>query len=144
MHATVRIEVRNVLKIAIAVALLAVVPAIAIAAGTNQVWAINCGREQYKPAKIVLSCGDAGIWLGKLTWSSWNRSTAVATGSYNENTCTPTCSAGHTVSRPVDVKLSRPKACPGRAHPAFRAAAFTFPSGSPPNAYHRFTFACPY
>jgi hypothetical protein len=56
----------------------------------------------------------------------------------------PTCSAGAVISRPVTVTLSRPKACPGRIHPAFGRATFTFPSGTPPYAYHRFTFRCPF
>ena len=133
---------RNALRIAIVVALLGV-PAVA-SAGSHQVWAINCTREQYEPARIILSCGDAGIGLSKLTWSRWGRGTATATGTYYENTCTPTCSAGHVVSRPVEVTLSKPKPCPGHAHPAFRRAAFTFPSGAPPSAFHRFTFRCPF
>jgi len=132
--------VRNALRIAIVVTLLGV-PAVATAGG-HQVWAINCTREQYKPARIILSCGDAGIGLGKLKWSRWGHATATATGSYYENTCTPTCAAGHFVSRPVEVTLSKPKACPGRVHPAFRRATLTFPSGAPPSAYHRFTFRC--
>jgi hypothetical protein len=133
---------RRTLNIAIAVVLLAL-PAAAMAT-SHGVRAINCGREQYKPARIILSCGDAGIWLGKLDWSSWHRTMAVATGNYNENTCTPTCSAGHAVSRPVTVTLSRPKTCPGHIHPAFGRATFTFASGRPPYAYHRFTFRCPF
>ena len=134
---------RSALPIAIAATVLAV-PAVAPAAGANQVRAVNCGREQYKPTRIILSCGDAGIRLTKLEWSSWNRSRAVATGRYAENTCRPTCSAGHTVSRPVKVTLSKPRRCPGRAHPAFRQATFAFRDGSPPHAYHRFTFSCPF
>ena len=134
---------RNVVRVAIVVTLLAV-PSIAIAAGGQQVRAINCGREQFKPTRIIVSCGDGGIWLGKLSWSRWDGNAAVGTGSYNENTCTPTCSAGRTVSKPVKVTLSKPKTCPGRAHPAFGQAAFSFPSGSPPHAYHRFTFSCPF
>jgi hypothetical protein len=117
---------RNALKLAVVAAVLAI-PSIALAAGTsNQTWAINCTREQYKPARIILSCGDAGIWLGRLKWSRWTATTAQATGAYNENTCTPTCSAGPTVSKPVDVTLSSPRTCPGHAHAAFGRATFTF------------------
>ena len=133
---------RNVLRVAIVVTLLALAP-IAIAAGGHQVRAINCGSEQFKPTRINLSCADAGIWLGKLKWSRWNGATATATGSYNENTCTPTCSAGQNVSKPVKVTLSEPKACPGQTNRAFARATFSFPSGAPPSAYHRFTFSCP-
>jgi hypothetical protein len=133
---------RNALKITIALALLAV-PATALAA-SHQVRAIGCARELYKPTRITLSCGDGGIWLGGLTWSSWHRSRAVATGTYNEIICTPTCSAGSIVSRPVTVTLSRPKACPGRIHLGFGMATFTFPSGTPPSAYHHRKFRCPF
>jgi hypothetical protein len=133
---------RAALKITIAVALLAV-PATALAA-SHGVRAIGCVRELYKPTRIILSCGDGGTWLGGLKWSRWHRTTAVATGNYDEIICTPTCSAGHIVSRPVTVTLSRPKACPGRMHPAFGLASFTFPSGTPPSAYHRFKFHCPF
>jgi hypothetical protein len=134
--------VRNALRTAIVVTLLAV-PAIAVA-GSHQVWAINCTREQYKPARIILSCADAGIRLGKLRWSHWGRTSAVANGTYEKNVCKPTCSAGHLVTRPVKVTLTQPRACPGHAHPAFRRATFAFSSGASPSAFHRFRFGCPF
>jgi len=137
-----RHAVLGALRIAIVVTLLGV-PA-AATAQSHQAWAVNCTREQYKPARIILSCGDAGIGLSKLAWSRWGRATATASGRYYENLCKPTCAAGHVVSAPVEVTLSTPKACPGHAHPAFRRATFTFPSGSPPSAFHRFTFRCPF
>jgi hypothetical protein len=133
---------RNVVRIAIVVSVLAV-PAIAVAGG-HQVWAVTCTNEQYRPARITLSCADAGIWLGRLTWSHWSRTSAVATGSYEEIVCKPTCAAGHLVTRPVKVTLTQPRPCPGHAHPAFRRATLAFPSGAPPYAYHRFTFGCPF
>jgi hypothetical protein len=133
---------RTALRIAIVVTLLAV-PAIATA-GSHRVWAITCTREQYKPTTIVLSCADAGIRVAKLRWSHWSRTSALATGSYMENVCRPTCSAGHVVSRPVRVTLTQPRTCPGHAHPAFRRATFAFPSGPPPSAFRRFAFDCPY
>ena len=136
---------RHSFKLAVVVVAVLAIPSIAIAAGSsNQTWAVNCSREQYKPARIVLSCGDAGIWLGQLKWSRWTATTATGSGAYNENTCTPTCSAGHTVSRPVNVTLSKVHTCPGRAHRAFGLATFTFPNGQPPQAYRHFKFSCPF
>lgn len=135
---------RSPVRIAIVLALLAL-PSVAFAAGAgNRTWAITCGREQYKPGRIIVSCADGGVWLGRLKWSRWTNTTATATGVYNENTCTPTCADGHNVSKPVEVTLSRPRTCPGHAHPAFGRATFSFPSGAPPSAYRRFTFPCPY
>lgn len=135
---------RNALRMTIVAGLLAAVPAVAAGATAgSQVRAITCFGEKYKPTRITLSCADAGTWLGKLKWTHWNGTTATATGAYNENTCTPTCSAGHNVSKPVEVTLSKPKTCPGQAHPGFGRATFSFPSGSPPSPYHHFTFTCP-
>ena len=135
---------RRSVKLAMVVTVVLTVPSIALAASSNRTWAINCTREQYKPARIILTCGDAGIWLGRLNWSHWTRTTATATGTFNWNTCTPSCAAGHNVSRPVRVVLSKPKTCPGQAHRAFGHAAFTFPSGGPPFRYRQTTFSCPY
>jgi hypothetical protein len=134
---------RHALRIAVVVTVLAI-PAAALAAGSPRTYAITCLREQYKPHRIILSCGDAGIGLSHLKWSRWSRNRALATGTYYENTCRPTCSAGHTVSRRVTVTLSAPRTCPRHAHPAFGLARFAFPDGAPPHAYRRFRFACPF
>jgi hypothetical protein len=133
---------RGAIRIAVVVTVLAL-PAVAVAAAGGQTRAINCNREQYKPAAIILTCGDAGIWLGKLKWTRWTATEARATGTYYENTCTPTCSAGHTVSRSVKVTLEARGACPGHVHPVFGLAHLTYPRGTPPHAYHWFSFDCP-
>jgi hypothetical protein len=136
---------RNALKITILVAFLAV-PSLALAAtsaGSGKSLAINCDREQFKPKRIVLACGDAGVWLGKLKWSSWTGSTASATGTYNENTCVPDCAAGKIKSYPVKVTLSHPKTCSIQANPAFRRAALTYTGKRPKGASTKVTFICP-
>jgi hypothetical protein len=135
--------VRRALRIAVGVTVLAAIPAVAVAAAPRT-YAINCTREQYKPRTIILTCGDAGIWLGKLKWSHWSRTKAVGSGTFTWNNCQPTCAAGHNLSRPVNVTLSGPKRCPGRAHEAFGRGAFTFPDGGPPFRFRRTTFVCPY
>jgi hypothetical protein len=134
---------RSALRIAIGVAVLAL-PTIALAAGGGQTRAINCTREQYKPIRIILTCGDAGIWLGRQQWSHWSHTKAVGSGTFTWNNCKPNCAAGHNLSRPVRVTLSGPMRCPGRVHAAFGRAAFTFPDGGPPFRFRRTTFYCPY
>jgi hypothetical protein len=134
---------RSALRIAVVVTVLAV-PAVALAAGNSRPYAVNCNREQYKPRQIVLACGDAGIGLDHLKWSHWSRTKAVATGTYYENTCTPTCVSGHTVTRPVKVTLVGLGTCPGHSHPVFTVARFRFPHGVPPHPYRSFSFGCPY
>jgi len=130
------------LRIVVLVAALLAVPAVA-SAGSSRTLAINCGLKQYKPRQIILSCGDAGIRVDHLKWSSWTSTKAVATGSYTENACSPNCAAGHTVSRPVKVTLFARGICPGQPGHVFANARFAFPKGAPPYAYRHFGFLCP-
>jgi hypothetical protein len=134
---------RRALKLTVVLALLAVPSAALAATGGGRVLAINCFREQYKPRKLVISCGDGGLYLAGLHWTSWTRVRAAASGSYVLNDCKPTCAQGHFHSYPVRVTLSRPKSCPGQAHRAFGRATFTYPGRRPSLALHRFTFFCP-
>jgi hypothetical protein len=132
---------RNVLRIAIPVALMAI-PAVAVGS-SSQVWAINCNREQFKPKKVVLACGDGASWLGGLKWTSWGASGAMGAGKYNAIDCTPSCASGHTKTYPVKVTLSRPKTCPGQTHLAFKQAALTYTGTRPMGAPAKLTFRCP-
>ncbi len=136
---------RNALKIIAAIACLAAVPSAALAAGgtSGKPLAINCNNLQFKPHKIVLACGDAGIWLSKLKWSSWSSTQASGTGVYNANDCTPNCASGHIKSGPVKVTLSKPKTCPSQANPAFRQVALTYTGTRPKPAPSKFRLPCP-
>jgi hypothetical protein len=137
---------RNALKIVVAIACLAAVPSVALAAtaGTSgKPFAINCNNEQFKPKRIVIACGDAGIFLGKLKWSSWSASSAKGTGTYNQNDCTPDCAAGKFKSTPVKVTLSKVKTCPGQSQPAFKQAALTYTGTRPKGAPAKLSFRCP-
>jgi hypothetical protein len=135
------------LKIVVVLALVAA-PSAALAASasgsSSQVWAINCTREQYKPKRIVISCGDGSTWLGQLKWSSWGRRSATGRGKFNAVNCTPDCAAGHAHSYAVKVTLSKPKTCPSQSNPAFKQATVTYTTGPrPKGAPARLTFRCP-
>jgi hypothetical protein len=132
---------RNFLRIAVVVALL-VTPAIAFA-GSRQVRAINCAREQYKPRTIFLTCADDDIFVHELKWAHWSRTKAVASGTFTWDDCKPDCADGHFRSLPVRVTLTGPKQCPGRVHRAFGHGVFTYPAGAPPFQGRRWTFSCP-
>jgi hypothetical protein len=138
---------RNALKIIVAIGCLAAVPSAALAAtggSSGKPFAINCYKEQFKPKRITIACGDAGIWLGKLKWSSWGQSSAKGTGVYNQNDCTPDCADGKIKSYPVDVTLSKPKSCSGQTQLAFKHAALTFTGTRPPGpGAGNVTFRCP-
>ncbi len=138
---------RNAPKIIVAIACLAAVPSVAVAAtasGSGKPFAINCYKEQFKPKRITIACGDAGIWLSKLKWSSWSGSNAKGAGTYNQNDCTPDCASGKIMTYPVDVTLSKPKSCPGQTQLAFKRAALTFTGTPPPGrGVGKLTFRCP-
>lgn len=121
-------------------------PSVALAASAStsgQVWAINCTREQFKPGRIIISCGDGGTWLGSLKWSSWGSAKAAGAGNYGVLNCTPDCASGHAKTYPVKVTLSKPKACPGQTHLAFKQAALTYTGSRPKGAPANVTFRCP-
>jgi hypothetical protein len=134
---------RNAIKITIVLGLLAV-PSAALAAGsTSQPQAINCQNLKFKPQRITLSCGDGGTWLGKLKWSSWSSTQAVANGNFTANNCSPSCVAGHTHSVAVKVTLSNPKMCPNQVNPAFKQATIAYKGKRPNGAPLKVNFRCP-
>jgi len=65
------------------------------AAPADQVRVTNCTSAQYKPRTLVITCGDAGILLQKLRWTSWTRTRASGSGVEAVNDCNPDCAAGH-------------------------------------------------
>ncbi len=134
---------RRALKLTVVLVLLAGPTAALAAAGAGRVLAINCNREQYKPRRIVVSCGDGGLYLANLHWRRWTRGSANATGSYVLNDCKPDCAEGHFHSYPVKITLSRPKSCPGQAHRAFGWATFSYPGRRPSFALRDFRIHCP-
>ncbi len=134
---------RKAIKLTILLALLAV-PSAALAANTSQPQAVfNCNATKAKPGKIILSCGDEGTWLGKLKWSSWTKTQAVATGNYTANNCSPSCVAGHTHSVAVKVTLSKPKLCADQVNPVFKQAAIVYKGTRPKGAPLTYKFSCP-
>jgi hypothetical protein len=135
---------RNAIKIMIVLGVLAVPSAALAAANTSQPLAIyNCNALKAKPGKIILSCGDGGTWLGKLKWSSWTNTQAVATGNYTADDCNPTCVAGHNHSVAVKVTLSNPKICPNQVNPAFKLATIVYKGTRPKGAPLKYKFVCP-
>ena len=57
---------------------------------------VDCGgAPTVRPKTVVLACGDAGVLIRRITWSSWNATGATGTGTLVENLCVPTCAAGN-------------------------------------------------
>jgi hypothetical protein len=135
---------QRALKITIVLALLAVPSAALAASSTSQPLAINnCQGLKLKPQRITLSCGDGNTWLGKLKWSKWTNTQAVANGNYTANNCTPDCASGKTHSVAIKVTLSNPKTCPNQVNPAFKHAVISYKGTRPKGAPLKYNFSCP-
>ena len=112
-------------------ALLAAPAAALAAASGGRVLAPNCNAVQYKPARVVLACGDGSNYLAKLHWSGWTATKATASGVDEVNDCKPDCVAGHFHEYPVTVTLLRPMSCKKQKHKVFGHIELTFGSVHP-------------
>ena len=52
-------------------------------------------KTQIRPSEYILPCGDGNAYLNHLNWSAWGSSSALASGTYTFNDCTPSCVGGH-------------------------------------------------
>jgi hypothetical protein len=68
----------------------------------------NCGllRPTAIPSSLILACGDGGIYMQPIRWSSWSASRAVGSGVLHENNCDPDCAGGHVNIYKANVTLS--------------------------------------
>ena len=67
---------------------------------------VTClGKQQVRPATVVLACADYNSLIQKISWTSWTRTLASGTGTLVQNDCIPYCAAGHFHSYPVLVML---------------------------------------
>jgi hypothetical protein len=91
----------------------------------------NCHGHNFKPGRIVLACGDAGLFVEHLDWTQWGRSEARGTGVGTGETCKPDCATGGTKSAGMEVRLFQPRYCSqdGRVH--FTKMRYRWTEGSP-------------
>lgn len=84
---------------AMALALTAVAAPAAQAATTidpTKTYLVDCGgAPKVKPKTIMLACGDGGVFIKKITWSSWDANGATGIGTLVSNVCVPNCAAGN-------------------------------------------------
>jgi hypothetical protein len=110
---------------------------------------ITRAQEQYKPKSIVIGCSQhessyyAKLFAKRLRWSKWTGSTAIASGTLEVGSCSPSCKRGRLTGYPVQMTLAGPKKCPGAAHKLFTTATFSFPHKQPPSPTGEGTYALP-
>jgi hypothetical protein len=76
---------------------------------------VNCpGQAQTRPGQYLLTCTLGPVLTG-LRWADWGSSSALASGTYAVDDCSPTCVGGHFHGFPVLVVLWDVKPRPGHA-----------------------------
>jgi len=80
-------------------------------AHTGTIWTGCQHSPEVRPQTIVIACGDGNFGAIGLRWTSWAPSSAVATGTGQQNDCKPYCAAGHVQAYPISIRLSDPVTC---------------------------------
>jgi hypothetical protein len=87
------------------------------AAGTSAVpVVVVCfNKTQIRPGSYLLACGDGSAYLEHLNWADWESSSALASGTFLFNNCTPSCVDGRGIALPVLAVLWDAQPWPGHA-----------------------------
>jgi hypothetical protein len=107
----------------------ALAPALAVSSTGTILATQGCTVGVQRPKSIVFACGDFGAFVNKIHWRTWGGSTAVGTGIYTVQTCTPNCAMGGTNSVSATIRLSKTGACPGKHHKYYRRASLALANG---------------
>ncbi|MRH88562.1 hypothetical protein GFY24_14090 [Nocardia sp. SYP-A9097] len=94
---------------AIAALAAAFAPSVVVhAAGPDPV-VYDCTRTADKavqrPSNMLLACGDGGLWVKDITWTSWGPDTAEGEGTQSRRVCVPNCAAGGVATAPTHITL---------------------------------------
>ena len=77
---------------------------------------IACINEtRIRPGEYILPCGDGTAYLQHMNWSAWGSSSALASGTYIFNNCTPNCADGRGIAFGVLAVLWDAQPWPGHA-----------------------------
>jgi hypothetical protein len=90
-----------------------------------------CHGHNFKPGRIILACGDAGLYVEHLDWKHWGRGEANGIGTGTGKTCTPSCAAGGTKSASMEIRLFKPKYCTQDHRRHFTKIRYRWTHGSP-------------
>jgi hypothetical protein len=118
----------SVAAIVLAAALLAL-SATALA-GSKPLLIGNCAKPKFKPANVILACGDASLGATGVSWTSWTQKAAVGSGTGQLNDCNPDCVRGKVKTAPMSLRASKPQTC-SNGRRIFTKLAYTWTSGAP-------------
>ncbi|WP_157554565.1 hypothetical protein [Nocardia crassostreae] len=63
-----------------------------------------------RPANLMLACGDGGLWVKDIAWTSWGPETAEGEGTQYRRICVPNCASGGVSTAPTHITLRNPVA----------------------------------
>jgi hypothetical protein len=100
---------------------------------------VDRGKVMVKPSWVSLACDSDYVYLERLHWTSWSPAQARSAGLEAQDTCVPSCLAGHFRTFPVLVTLSGSMKVAGRVGYAQLAVTFTGarPSGLPKTVIYK-------
>jgi hypothetical protein len=90
----------------------------------------RCFDLKVKPTRVILACGDAGLFLSGMHWTDWGKPRGHGTGRMLANDCDPSCVDGMFISYQVRVTLSGRKRCRGNRF-QYTRVRYSFPEDSP-------------
>lgn len=91
----------------------------------------GCKGAAFKPKRIVLACGDAGLVATKLQWKQWGTTQAKGSGTGEEKVCSPNCAEGTVAKGEMTLTLSRPRLCTQDGKRHFTKVHYGWPQGAP-------------
>ena len=103
------------------------------ASGASHVLIPGCGgadQPAYKPAAVIVACGDGNFQVVKLKWSSWTATSASGKGTAKVNTCQPNCARGKFKSYKLNLSADKPKSCP-KGKQEFSRLSYSYPHSRP-------------
>ncbi|MFL5908922.1 MAG: hypothetical protein ACJ75Z_15160 [Solirubrobacterales bacterium] len=90
----------------------------------------NCAKPKFKPATVILACGDASLGATNVVWTAWTKKAAVGNGTGQLNDCNPNCAQGKTKTAPMTLRASKPQTC-SNGKRIFTKLAYTWTTGAP-------------
>jgi hypothetical protein len=104
---------RTLLSVAAALVAAAAIPA-AASGGSDTLRVFfpgDCVTNAYKPTSLTVFCGDGGMPITKIRWSSYGAKQAAGRGVASVNDCDPDCASGTSTNYRARIKLTRVRQC---------------------------------
>ncbi len=103
----------------------------------------GCNGAAFKPSRIIIACGDAGLIATKLKWSEWGASKAAGSGVGEEKVCNPNCAEGTVAKGKMNVSLFRVRLCSQDGKYHFTKIHYSWPDGAPGEGHKQGTIPLP-